>query len=168
MMIIHPNKILGIVGIMFFFGLVLLSINMTDNFRQTKSELTLFYTTSFDTCTLTKLEKRKYPGRGDYSVFYTNCNSDYFPVLLEKGTTTESYNLFKENVKLIKNSNSSELTLTDDKDVHKLRVRKPEDEDDRGFSTKVILIFVGIVMAVILVLPNSLFEKKDCRFLKCV
>jgi hypothetical protein len=146
-------------GIMFFNGLILIAVNMTDNFRQTKDELTLFYTTSFDTCTLTKLEKRKYPGRGDYSIFYTDCASNYFPVLLEKNSPTESYNLFKENVKLTKTTNSVDVVLTADKVPHRVRIRNPEDEDDRAFSTKVILIFTGIAIALAILLPDRLFEK---------
>ena len=158
---LSPRKIIAVLGIMFFSGLILIAVNMTDNFRQTKDELTLFYATTFDTCTLTKLEKRKYPGRGDYSIFFTDCSSNYLPVLLEKNTPTESYNLFKENVKLTKTKNSVEVVLTENKVVHRLGIRKPEDEDDRGFSTKVILIFMGIATALAILLPDRLFEKES-------
>jgi len=144
----------------FFFGVGLGAFNISNNFEQTKGELGLFYETSFDNCALTSLEKRKYPGRGEYSVFYTDCTSKYFPILLEKGTKTDDYSLFKENVTLTKAANSVDLTLADDlKAVHKLRIRNPENEDDRGLSTKIILIFMGIGIAINLLLPNSLFEK---------
>jgi len=159
---LHPNKIRNIILIVFFFSVVLGAINIANNFEQTKGELTLFYKTSFDTCSLTSLEKRKYPGRGDYSVFYTDCSSEYFPILLEKGTQTADYGLFKEQVTVIKATNSVDLILTDDNEVvHKLRIRKPEDEDDRGFSTKIILIIMGVSITINLLLPNSLFETKD-------
>jgi hypothetical protein len=106
------------------------------------------------------LEKRKYPGRGDYTVFYTDCTSDHFPVLLEKNINTDNYDLFKENIKLTKDSNSVELLLADNNGVHRLRIRKSEDEDDRGFGTKVVLIFIGISITLIILLPNRLYEKK--------
>jgi hypothetical protein len=162
MIVFHPYKIRNIILIVFFFGVVLGAINITNNFEQTKSELTLFYATPFDTCVVTKLERRKYPGRGDYSIFYTDCGSSYFPVLLDKDNITDSYNLFKENVKLVKATNSVDLTLTDnDKVAHRLKIRRPEDEDDRKFSTKMILIIMGIGIAINLLLPNYLFEMLD-------
>ena len=157
---LHPNKIRNIILIVFFFGVMLGATNISNNFEQTKSELILFYATSFDTCALTKVEQRKYPRRGDYSVFYTDCTSEYFPILLESGAKTDDYRLFKENVTLTKATYSVDLILTEDNNaVHKLKIRHPEDEDDRGLSTKIIFIFMGIAIAINLFLPNSLFEK---------
>ena len=159
---LHPNKIANIIFIVIFSGIGLAAFNMTNNLERTKSELTLFYAISFDSCILTRLEKRKYPGRGNYSVFYTDCACSSFPVLLETNSKTDGYNLFKENVRLNKPANSVDLRLTDgDGAVHTLRVRKPEDEDDRGLSSKIILIFVGAAIAITILLPNRLFEKES-------
>jgi hypothetical protein len=80
----HPNNIISIIIVILIFGMAIIVINLIDDFKSTRDELTIFYRTSFDNCTLTTLVKKKYPGRGDYSVFYTDCSPNHFPILLEK------------------------------------------------------------------------------------
>jgi len=161
MLRLPPKKIGNIVIMVFIFGVALIMINIKDDLKPTRDELINLYEATLDNCTLTKLDKRKYPQRGDYSVFYTDCLTGAFPILLERDTNWGHYDLFKESVQLTKESKSTDLKITDKGTIHNVRLRNPKDEDDRPFGTKVALIFMAASIVLILLLPNSLFEKKE-------
>ena len=157
---LHPKKILNIFVIIFVFGMGLIMTNLNDRLKLTRDELTKLYEVNFDSCMLTKLEKRKYPERGDYQVFYTSCSDENFPILLELNSNWRHPDLFKENVILTKKSKSVELRISDNGIVTNVRLRNPKDEDTRPFGAKVALIFMSVCTILIILLPNSLYEGK--------
>lgn len=157
---LHPSKAVNIVAMMFVFGMGLIMIHVNDDLKTTRDQLVRLYEAGFDSCRLTKIEKRKYPGRGDYSVFYTTCSAKNFPILLDKGSDWKSRELFTENAVLTKASKSLDLRIADKGTISNVKLRDPEDEDGRPFGTKVVLIFMGLSTILIILLPNSLYERK--------
>lgn len=142
----------------FIYGMAMLAINLTDNLKVTRDELTRFYSTKMDSCVITRIDTINYSGgRGTYQIFYTNCNADFYPVLFENGNSAD----FNINSKIIKKANSIEFKLLSGDKFQDSRMRHPDNEDDRAFGTKVASIFMCIATVLILLTPNSKFEKVE-------
>ena len=153
---IPPGKIAALIGMVFIYGTGIIVINLSDNLRVTRLELTRFYETEIDTCRIERIDTLDATNHGGYQVFYTDCSNDYFPIFLEDNSKKE---FFKINSVVIKKSYSPDIYIIDNDRHHNLKIRHPDTQDDRGFGTMVALGFIGIATLLILVLPNSKFEK---------
>lgn len=156
---IHPGKLATIAVMAFIYLMGLIATSLSDTLQPTRHQLTKLYETSFDNCVINKIDTLAYPTlRGMYTIFYTNCKGDFFPVLLDKDSDSEDYSAFKRNVRISKNKNSVDIELLDNGEHYKIKAKHPDDEDDRGTGVKVFLIFILIVTIVVLIAPNSKFD----------
>jgi hypothetical protein len=155
---IPPGKIAALIGAVFIYGTGIIAINLSDNLRVTRLELTRFYETEMDSCTIEQIDTLDAENRGGYQVFYTDCSNDFFPIFLQDNSKKE---IIKINSVIVKKSNSLDVHILDKDKHHNLKIRHPDTQDDRGFGTMVALGFIGVATLLILVLPNSKFEKKQ-------
>ena len=144
----------------FVFGVGLVFTNVRDTLKSTRNELTQFYETKLDSCIIIDIEQRKYPSRGYYSVFYTNCSHKYFPVLIDDNPPYLNKALIEAKAIVIKDSFSTDLTVINNGITTKFKIKNPKDEDDRWSGSKVLLIFMLIGTILIIISPDSLFNKK--------
>lgn len=138
-------------------GLIAFSIG--DNLKTTRHQLTKLYEVSFDKCEISKVETMPYPSRGTYKIFYTDCTNDFYPFLLDRNKKETDYSIFKVGTIISKEINSVNIDIWDNERQYTLKMRHPEDEDDRAFGAGVFLTFILIVVAIIIIIPNSLFDK---------
>jgi len=129
-----------------------------DTLIRTRLELDTFYKAELTNCQIIGLVERQYSGRGNYQLFQTDCYRQFYPILLDKDSNYEDYDCFKEGMIVNKKANSVNLILTGSNFKFELKIRKPSDEDDRFDSTKFVLIFFGIVLVIMIFIPNSLWE----------
>ena len=134
---------------------------MIDTLKSTRLELERFYADKIDNCKIIYVETRKYPSRGDYTIFYTDCTPDYYPIFIEKARydTTDYKRLFDKGIRISKEANSQGILITNNGSEYQIRIRNPKTEDDRWFGTRVALIFFTIATILIIILPNSLYDK---------
>ncbi|MEQ8582013.1 MAG: hypothetical protein RIC30_03930 [Marinoscillum sp.] len=135
-------------------------IYSNDMLKRTRLELETFYQAELSNCEITRVVERQYSGKGTYNLFQTNCSTEYYPILLDKESKYEDYYLFEEGLIVNKKANSVDLSLTGLTSELKLKIRHPSDEDDRFFSLKIVLIFFGTVLVVMVFIPNSFWERK--------
>jgi len=152
---ISLGKKVALAIMIFIYGTGMIAINLRDTLRVTRNELTRFYETKMDNCTISRHDTLNYPSRGTYQVFYTDCNSDFYPIFLATG----SKEYFKLNSQISKESNSVDIRLHDGEKIHEFKIRHPDTEDDRVLGAKVSLWFIGIATILILLTPNSRFKK---------
>ena len=153
---IPPGKIVAIVGMAFIFGIGIISINLTDNQKVTRHELTRFYESEMDSCKIENIDTLDVANRGGYQVFYTDCSSDFYPIFLEDNSKNE---VIKVNSLIIKNSNSLDIRILENDKHYDIKIRHPDSQDDRWFGTKIMLGFISVVTILILLTPNSKFKK---------
>jgi hypothetical protein len=135
-------------------------IYSNDMLKRTRLELETFYQAELSNCEITRVVERQYSGKGTYNLFQTNCSTEYYPILLDKESKYEDYDLFEEGLIVNKKANSVDLSLTGLTSELKLKIRHPSDEDDRFFSLKIVLIFFGTVLVVMVFIPNSFWERQ--------
>lgn len=131
-----------------------------DTLKRTRLELDTLYKAELTNCQITSLVERQYSGRGNYQLFQTDCYRQFYPILLDKNSKYEDYDLFKEGLIVNKKANSVNLILTGSNSKFELKIRHPSDEDDRFDSMKFVLIFFGIVLVIMVFIPNSFWERK--------
>ena len=153
------NKIVILTILVLLFGLTLLGNYFNDPYERTRKELARFYNLSLDSCTITKVSKRKYSGRGDYFVFYTDCFKDYLPILL-KHPTSDNSKLFKENSTIYKDSNSIDLKIKNNGTTYNVKIR-PTEPDDRPLFALIITIVYGGLITFTMISSNSKHEQKE-------
>lgn len=146
----------GVLMIMVF-GLFFSFID--DKLKRTRLALETFFETELTDCQITNLIEGKYPGKGYYGLFKTDCSNEYFPILLDEKSDFEDYDRFKEGVIVNKKAKSVNLTLTGTDYTLELKIRHPSDEDDRFFSMKFVFIFFGIALLIMAFIPNSFYER---------
>lgn len=151
---IPAGKIVVLVVMAFIYGTGMIALNMRDTLRTTRVELTRFYEAKMDKCVIERIDTLKYPSRGTYQIFYTDCTTNFYPIFITKGSPEE----FKIGSSISKESNSVDIELSDGGKISKLKIRHPDTEDDRGFGTKMFLVFIAIVTVLILLTPNSKFK----------
>jgi hypothetical protein len=153
---ISLGKKIAILTMIFIYGMAMLAMNLTDNLKVTRAELTRFYSTKMDSCIITQIDTINYAGgRGTYQIFHTDCDADFYPVLFEDGNRAD----FNINSMIIKEANSIEFRLLSSDTFQDSKMRHPDNEDDRSFGTKVASIFLCIAIILILLASNSKFEK---------
>lgn len=153
---VHPKKIATIILVFIVFGSGLFVTHIRDTLGPTRVQLEKLYKTRFDSCFVTALEMRKYPSRGNYMVFKTDCSTEYFPLI---GETIDSI-LFTNYPMVVKDSASRSLSLVKEGISYQWIMKNPEKEDDRSLGTAVILSFTIVLVIIVLVVPNSYFERK--------
>ena len=131
-----------------------------DTMKRTRLELENFLAAELSNCEITNVVERQYSGRGNYQLFRTNCSSEYYPILLDMESANENYDRFEEGLIVNKKANSVSLTLTGSTSELELKLRHPSDEDDRFSSMKIVLIFFGIALIIMVFIPNSFWERK--------
>ena len=149
---------IGLIFVTMIAGTIMTYTN--DTLKQTRLELEKLLTAEFVNCKITSVISRQYSGKGSYKLFKTDCSSEYYPILLEYGTSSDKYGLFEEGQIVNKPLNSIELTLIGLNDQIKLNIRHPIDEDGRIGNVKFVLIFFGVVIIIMLFMPISLWERK--------
>ncbi|MEQ9006391.1 MAG: hypothetical protein RLP12_00800 [Ekhidna sp.] len=155
-----PKKLLNMAAIFIVMVVATVMIYSNDMLKRTRLELETFYQAELSNCEITRVVERQYSGKGTYNLFQTNCSTEYYPILLDKESKYEDYYLFEEGLIVNKKANSVDLSLTGLTSELKLKIRHPSDEDDRFFSLKIVLIFFGTVLVVMVFIPNSFWERK--------
>lgn len=160
---IHRGKIINWIALFLVFIFAIISINMNDTLESTRIELERFYYAQMDSCEITRLVARKYPSRGNYTVFYSSCSSDYFPIFLANDSVNneESFEAYQKGAIISKNSNSLIVTISFKEKDYVTKIRHPKTEDDRWSSTKTILIVFSVLTLLIIIVPNSLYERRN-------
>lgn len=158
---LHPNKIRNMVMVIIVFGTGVAIINLNDTLAPTRAELARFYKTAMDNCVVKSVSTKPYPGKGEYLVLHTTCSDEPFPALLPRGTAAADYSVFKANVKLVKPENSLHLRIIDNGTVNRVEIRSYQEEDDRSFGTRVMLIVIVLGLGLIWIAPDSWFGKRS-------
>lgn len=150
------NKTLTLVIVTIIFSAVVLPLSLTDDLQITRSQLLRFYETRFDGCVINKIVTRRYPGgRGDYELFYTDCDNVAYPILFDQNKFVR----LTVNSKIFKEANSVKFKLLADHITYG-EMRHPEAEDSRGFKMRIVIVIYLAVFSLLLFLPNSNFQKK--------
>lgn len=152
---IPPGKIVALIGVGFFYGVGILAFNLSDNLKVSRMELKRFYETAMDNCTILRIDTLDADNRGGYRVFYTNCSTDFYPIFLED---YDKRALITVNAVISKKANALDIDVRDKDNQYKLKIRHPDTQDDRKFTTMVGLVVIGVAALVILILPNSRFQ----------
>lgn len=155
---ISPHKTVNLLVVVFVFGIVLFIVNVNDNSKGLRYQLNELYETEFDSCMLTSVHQnrvREFASRDDYSTFSTNCSDKSYPILLDD---SDKRDLFNSGNRITKRKTSLDLQISDDTNIYKIRLRDPENMDNRPFATGVILAFMVFLVSLILILPNSVFD----------
>jgi hypothetical protein len=157
-MTIGPKKLLNMALLLAFMVFGSLFIYTIDTLKRTRIELELeaFYMADLSNCQITDLVERQYPSR--YQLFRTNCNREYYPILLGKESNYEDYNRFDKGLIVNKEANSLNLFLKDSLSELELMIRHPSDEDDRSLGITFFWIFFGIVLLIMVFIPNSFWD----------
>jgi hypothetical protein len=154
-----PKKLQNMAGIFMIMVLGSVMIYIDDMQKPTRLELESLFETELSNCQIASLVERQYSGKGKYQLFLTDCNSKYYPILLDKESDYQDYDRFKEGLIVNKKANSVNLILTDSNTKLELKIRHPSDEDDRFESIKFAVIFFGIGLLIMVFLPNSFWER---------
>jgi hypothetical protein len=154
---IPPGKIVALVGVVFFYGVGILAFNLSDDLAVSRMELKRFYETAMDNCTILRIDTLDADNHGGYRVFYTNCSTDFYPVFLED---YDKRALITVNAVISKKANALDIDVRDKENQYKLKIRHPDTQDDRRFITMFGLVLISVVALVILILPNSMFQKR--------
>ena len=158
---VHAIKILSPIFIIVFTSSVAIYSYLSDNLKQTREELEVFTQARLDSCVVNEVISRVYPGgRGKYTLFTVTSNSTHYPIIL-RTDSIDKYNLFKIGSIISKAENSSLVSITTDNKKFNIELRNPINEDDRN---QVILLplIIGLILSIVIILiPNSHFEKLD-------
>ncbi len=141
-----------IIIIVILFGVIASFISKKSDlaFDKTRAEIKTFYETKMDSCKIVEIITMKYPGRGSYNLFTTNCSNIYFPVLLHN-MTIEKEELFKKDVIITKKQNDYNLILFNNKNNYSLTIRYIQDEKDNwGLSLIIIWLFCFLFYLIII------------------
>lgn len=155
------EKLVSMAGVLMIMVFGLFFSYMGDTLKRTRLALETFFETELNDCQITNIIEGKYPGKGYYELFKTDCSNEYFPILLDNKSDSEDYDRFKEGLIVNKQANSVNLTLKGADYTIELIIRHPSDEDDRFFSMKFVFIFFGIVLLIMAFVPNSFFEQEQ-------
>ncbi len=153
---IHPRKVAAWIGMLFIYGIGTIVANLSDNLNVSRMELKRFYEVEMDSCTIQRIDTLDVENRGGYLVFYTNCGTDFYPGFLED---YDKRTLIRVNSVISKKANALDIYVRDNDNQYNLKIRHPDTQDDRGSITTVALVLMGVITVVILVLPNSMFER---------
>lgn len=153
---IHPRKIAVWIGVLLIYGIGTIVANWSDNLKVSRMELQRFYEAEMDNCIIQRIDTLDVENRGGYLVFYTNCSTDFYPIFLED---YDKRALIKVNAVISKKANALDIHVRDNDNQYNLKIRHPDTQDDRGVTTTVTLVLMGVITLVILVLPNSIFER---------
>lgn len=157
---IPPGKIIALIGVVFFYGVGILAFNLSDDLAVSRMELKRFYETAMDNCTILRIDTLDADNHGGYQVFYTNCSADFYPIFLED---YDKRALITVNAVISKKANALDIDVRDKDNQYKLKIRHPDTQDDRRFITMAGLVVIGVAALVILILPNSMFQKLEDR-----
>lgn len=157
---IAPGKIAAWIGVLFIYGIGTIVANLSDDLAVSRMELKRFYETGMDNCTILRIDTLDADNHGGYRVFYTNCSTDFYPVFLED---YDKRALITVNAVISKKANALDIYVRDRDNEYKLKIRNPDTQDDRKFITMVGLVVIGVAALVILILPNSMFQKLEDR-----
>lgn len=125
----------------------------------TVGELQKLYETRFAGSIITSVERHKYPGKGDYTVFKVDSLPDFYPALPDYSSPYEHYEVFREGGIVSKGKFSTDLNLTYGNNTIQLKMRTPKDEDENKSDATFPLLFFGFCFFVILFIPNRFYEK---------
>ncbi len=153
---IHPRKVAVWIGVLFIYGIGTIVAYLSDNLNVSRLELQRFYEAEMDSCTIQRIDTLDAENRGGYLVFYTNCSTDFYPIFLED---YDKRSLIRVNAVISKKANALDIHIRDNDNQYNLKIRHPDTQDDRGVTTTVTLVLMGVITLVILVLPNSMFER---------
>jgi hypothetical protein len=156
-----PKKLLNMAAIFIVMIIASVSIFTSDMLKPTRLELETFFEDELTNCEIIIVVEREYPGKGTYQLFGTNCNSKYYPIILDKVSDYKDYERFEKGMIVNKKANSVNLTLKKSTSELKLKIRHPSNEDERFFSIKIMLIFFGTIFVIMFFIPNSFWERKE-------
>jgi hypothetical protein len=147
--------ILGIIGIPIS---IFIAKNEIGTFDSTRSQINTFYETGLDSCKITKTFNRKYPGKGDYSLFKVDCIDSVLPILLENMTAKDK-ELFRLGSVITKDENDYNFTLQTDGIKYKMIVRYIENEKD-SWGIPFIMFWIMLLgfMICLAFTPNHKFR----------
>ena len=156
---IHPYKKANLVIIYILFLGVTIYTGFSNNLKQSQDELRKLYHAQLENCEITSLQEKAYSGgRGTYQLFKTACSGEYYPVSPISNEDKES-ELFAVGIIISKEANSTLLKMAINNQERVVEIRHYESEDSRPFTYKVIGIFILVVTVLILVAPNSLYQR---------
>lgn len=143
-----------------FLGLIVSGILTygIDTYRVTREDLTELYNLKLENCQITNIKSLKYPGKGDYKLFKTNCSDKYHPILLEYKSEIADYIFFEKGVLISKDSLSTTSIISKENEFKKIEFRQPSEEDDRFQRFKFLMIFFSVIIVIILFIPSSFWE----------
>jgi hypothetical protein len=146
-----------LIGDLLFLCASLAIICITDPLKSTREELKIFYEKEFVNFSIDNIITIPTPqGKGDYKLFSSSLQQEYFPILLEIRDDAP-YNLFKVGTIINKPAFSDDLTIREGEVTHHVKIRNPKDESSTGdylFPT----VILGFVFILFLILPNTFFE----------
>jgi|GEM_PF-2729477 len=129
-----------------------------DTYRETREELTELYNHKLENCQITNIKSLKYPGKGYYKLFKTNCSDKYYPILLAYKSEMADYNFFEKGLLVSKDSLSTTSIISNENEIKKIEFRQPSMEDDRFQRFKFLMIFFSVFIVIILFIPSSFWE----------
>jgi len=133
------------------------AIFLNDTLKPTREELELFYSTEFEKDTIVYVVEKKYPMRGNYSLFQVGSGLNYYPILMASSNSFD-YDIFLVGGIISKKKKSCDIELTVDRKKYELKLRHPKDEDGRLGFFLIIEAFLGFFLILVIFLPNTVFE----------
>jgi hypothetical protein len=149
----------------YFFVLGLITIVLTFHmdiftFQSTKDGLKLLYEAEFKNCMIKNVVEAKYPSAGYYKQFQVDCNTVYYPVLMEN-MNIEKESSFKKGVFVNKKKNDYLIIINDSQNSVTVSARHIENEIGLGPIVRVMIITLLILVPIVLFfIPDQYFKKK--------
>jgi hypothetical protein len=127
-------------------------------FKSTKNELKLLYEAEFENCKIKNVVEAKYPSAGYYKQFLIDCNTVYYPVLLEN-MNIEKESLFKKGVFVTKKKNDYLIIIKDKQNSVTVSARHIENEIGLGPIVRAMIITLLILVPIVLFfIPDQYFK----------
>lgn len=146
--------VLGLIAIVLSFHMDIFT------FQSTKNELKLLYGAEFKNCRIKNVVETKYPSAGYYKQFLVDCNTVYYPVLLENMNIANEAS-FKEGVFVTKKKNDYLILITDNKNSITVSARHIENEIGLGPIVRAMIITLLILVPIVLFfIPDRYFKIK--------
>lgn len=133
---------------------------LTDGAKSVKNDLKILFRTELcDEIIASIIERPALGARGNAKWFKMNSHSKYYPIQLESENYVHDVNLFQAGVKISKNKNSYEITLTDNEGAHKLNISNPLHDTLNNKVIPPLIFFCIFFLIQLFILPNSFYEK---------
>ena len=128
------------------------------SFSSTRLELKAFYEKEIDACAIIDLMEKKYPGKGNYTLFKVDCSPTYFPILLDEMSATDLAYFKKQSI-VRKKPNTYFLQLESNGEIWNVEIRSVDKEKDRFLSKYILSFILGLfIVASFMAILNRIWK----------